>query len=272
MRRMPLAAIVFAFALSGPLAGFATAAVKAETVRYSQGGTEFVGHLAYDDSFEGKRPGVLVLHEWWGLNEYAKERAEKLAAIGYVAFAADLYGGGQVAEHPQEAGAMAGKVRQNVQAWRARAEAGLDVLKQRPNVDGGKLAAIGYCFGGATALQLAYAGADLDAVVTFHAALPAATPAEAQALKAEIQVNHGAADTFVNAAAVEGFKAPLAAAKANWTFIEYANAKHGFTVPDAGEKGLEGLAYDPRADAQSWTAMRELFDAVWGGKSENAGK
>jgi dienelactone hydrolase len=235
------------------------AELKTEEVRYSHGGTEFVGHLAWDDKFEGKRPGVLVVHEWWGLNDYAKKRAEQLAGLGYVAFAADMYGAGQVFEHPREAGAMAGKVRENVQTWRGRAQAALDVLKKHQKTDPQRLAAIGYCFGGSTALQLAYSGADLDAVVTFHAALPAASPQEAKAIKSELLINHGAADSFIPREAVDAFKKPLDGAGKPWTFVSYAGAKHGFTVPDADKKGLEGLAYNRRADEQSWAGMLLLF-------------
>ncbi|HEX6985833.1 MAG TPA: dienelactone hydrolase family protein, partial [Planctomycetaceae bacterium] len=139
--RRPFLATLF---LLGPLAMTARGELKTEEVRYSHGGTEFVGYLAYDDRFEGERPGVLVVHEWWGLNDYAKKRAEQLAGLGYVAFAADMYGGGQVFEHPREAGAMAGKVRENVRTWRGRAQAALDALKKHEKVDESRLAAIGY--------------------------------------------------------------------------------------------------------------------------------
>lgn len=254
-----------ALLLLGPLAVTARGELKTEEVRYTHGGTEFVGYLAYDDKFEGKRPGVLVVHEWWGLNDYAKKRADMLAGLGYVAFAADMYGGGQVFEHPKDAGAMAGKVRENVAQWRGRAQAALDVLAKHEKADPEKLAAIGYCFGGSTALQLAYSGADLDAVVTFHAALPAATPQEAKAVKGQILINHGAADSFIPREAVDAFKQPLIEAGTPWTFVSYSGAKHGFTVRGAEKKGLEGLAYDARADRQSWRAMRQLFSDVFGG-------
>ncbi len=205
-----------------------------------------------------------MLHEWWGLNDYAKQRTEQLAKMGYVAFAADMYGKGQVTEHPQEAGAMAGKVRENVQEWRARASAALDELKKQPQVDGTKLGAIGWCFGGSTALQLAYSEADLDAVVTFHAALPAPTASEAKAIKGELLVNHGYADPFVPQSAVQAFEDALAGSKANWTVVQYSGAKHSFTVKGIESKGVDGLAYDARAERQSWRAMRGLFTEVFG--------
>ena len=140
-------------------AGAAQAAVVTKTVEYEHDGTKLKGFLAYDDASKEKRPGVLVVHEWWGLDEYAKNRCKQLAELGYVAFAPDMYGGGKVVDHPDDARKMAGMVRQNVKTWRGRAEAGLNQLKSQPNVDAGKLAAIGYCFGGSTALQLAAAGA-----------------------------------------------------------------------------------------------------------------
>src|SRR5262245_12797102 len=165
------------------LVGFAPAALQTKKIAYKHGDLECQGYLAWDDAVKGPRPGVLVLHEWWGLNDYARGRAEQLAKLGYVAFAADMYGGGKVTDHPKEAGAMAAQVRANVQDWRKRAATALEVLTAQPQCDRTKLAAIGYCFGGSTALQLAYAGADLKAVVTFHAALPGATAAEAKQIK-----------------------------------------------------------------------------------------
>src|SRR2546423_7867592 len=147
----------------------AQAGVQTKTVSYKHGDLECRGFLAWDDALKGPRPGVLVLHEWWGLNDYARGRAEQLAKLGYVAFAADMYGEGKTAAHPKEAGEMATKVRSNLQDWRKRAAEALEVLKSQPQCDPTKLAAIGYCFGGSTALQLAYSGADLKAVATFHA-------------------------------------------------------------------------------------------------------
>ena len=142
-------------------------------VDYTVGGVALQGFLAWDDATAGKRPGVVVVHEWWGHNEHARNSARKLAEAGYVGFALDMYGKGKVTEHPQEAQQWSGLIRANVDEWRTRAQAGLNVLREQPNVDKNRIAAIGYCFGGATALQLAYAGEDLDGVVTFHGALPA---------------------------------------------------------------------------------------------------
>ena len=188
-----------AMAVTLTAAGAASAAVQTKTVDYEADGVQLKGFLAYDDAAKDKRPGVLVFPEWWGLNDYAKTRARQLAEMGYVAFAADLYGDGKVIDvaHPQDAQKMATALRMNVKAWRGRAEAALKVLTGQPNVDASKVAAIGYCLGGSTALQLAYAGADLKAVSTFHAALPAPTAEEAKAIKGRVLVNHGADDKFI---------------------------------------------------------------------------
>jgi dienelactone hydrolase len=263
-RRPVMLRHIFAIALLFVFTSIIHAEIKTETIPYKVGDTECRGYLAYDDSIAGKRPGVLVVHEWWGLNDYAKKRTEELAKLGYVAFAADIYGEGKTTDHPADAGKMAGEVRANVDQWRKRAKAALDVLKDQPQTDSDKLAAIGYCFGGATALQLAYTGADLDAVVTFHGALPAATPEEAKQIKAELQINHGADDPMVNADAVAAFKKPLDEADVKYTFIAYPGAVHSFTVPTADKVGIEGIKYNKDADEKSWTAMKELFQRTLG--------
>lgn len=242
-------------------AGAAPAAVKTEVVEYEHAGTKLKGFLAYDDAATGKQPGVLVFPEWWGLNDYAKDRAKQLAGMGYVAFAADLYGNGQIIDtaHPQDAGKMAGSLRANVAVWRGRAEAGLKQLTSRPNVDATKVAAIGYCLGGSTALQLAYTGADLKAVTTFHAALPTPTAAEAMAVKPKLLVCHGAADSFIPEKAIADFKGTLEGAKAKFDFVNYPGVVHSFTVPGADKVGNPGMKYDKAADEDSWRRMTALF-------------
>jgi dienelactone hydrolase len=245
--------------LVGLQVGVARAAVQTKTVEYEHGGTTFRGYLAWDDANQERRPGVLVVHEWWGLNDYARQRARQLAELGYVAFAADMYGEGKTVDHPEDAGKMAGQVRANVQQWRARASKALSVLKSQPYCDPERLAVIGYCFGGSTALQLAYSGADVDAVTTFHAALPAPTPAEAKQIKAKVLINHGAADPFVPQAAVNAFRKALDDAGVAYEFVAYAGARHSFTVPSADAVGSEGMKYDESADKQSWAKMKTLF-------------
>jgi dienelactone hydrolase len=237
----------------------ADAAVQSKKITYKHGDLECHGYLAWDEAVKGPRPGVLVIHEWWGLDDYAKKRAEQLAGLGYVAFAADMYGEGKTVNHPKDAGEMAGKVRSNVQDWRKRAAEALDVLKSQPQCDRTKLAAIGYCFGGATALQLAYSGADLDAVVSFHGALPAASGEEAKQIKGTVLLCHGGDDSFIPEAAVKAFRDALDKGKVKYEFISYPGVRHSFTVPGADKHGIDGLKYDKAADEDSWKRMRSLF-------------
>jgi dienelactone hydrolase len=247
-------------------AGAAGAAVQTKTVDYEADGVKLKGFLAYDDSAKDKRPGVLVFPEWWGLNDYAKNRAKQLAEMGYVAFAADLYGDGKVIDtaHPNDAMAMVTTLRQNQKAWRGRAEAGWRVLTTHPNVDTSKVAAIGYCFGGSTALQLAYTGADLKAVATFHAALPPATPEEAKLVKGRILVTTGADDSAIPPKAIEAFKASLEGAAQKPQVVSFPGVVHSFTVPDADKVGNANMKYDKAADEKSWQMMKDLFKETLG--------
>jgi len=242
----------------------ADAAVQTKTIKYKDGDQECVGFLAWDDTMTSPRPGVLVLHEWWGLDDYARGRAKQLAELGYVAFAADMYGEGKTVDHPQDAQQMAGKVRANVQAWRKRALAGLEVLKTDPNCDPKKIAAIGYCLGGSTALQLAYSGADLKAVSTFHAALPTPTAEEAKAIKAQVLVCNGADDKFIPDEAIKAFREALDKAGVKNEFVNYKGAVHSFTVPGADTHGNPGMKYNKEADQDSWKKMKDLFAATLG--------
>jgi dienelactone hydrolase len=242
------------------------AEVKTRTISYEYEGVQFKGHLAWDDAIKGKRPGVLLVHEWWGLNDYARQRSEQLAKLGYVAFACDMYGEGKHTEHPREAMQFATEVRKNVAVWQGRAQAGLKVLKDQEQVDANKLAAIGYCFGGSTALQLAYTGADLKAVVTFHAALPAADAEQAKAIKAKILVCHGAADKFIPEEAAVNFREALEKAKVDYAMVYFGNATHSFSVKGIDDKKVSGLSYNAEADRRSWQYMRLLFDEVFAEK------
>lgn len=240
--------------------GRAEAAVQTKTISYQDDGVECRGFLAYDDSQKSPQPGVLLVHEWWGLNDYARMRAKELAAQGYVVFAADMYGEGKTVEHPKDAGEMAGKVRANLADWRKRAVAALNVLKSQPQVNPEKLAAIGYCFGGSTALQLAYTGADLKALATFHAALPAPTGEEAKQIKPVILVCHGGADSFIPEAAIQAFQQGLKAADKKYEFVSYPGVVHSFTVKDAGKHGNPGMQYNAAADKDSWTKLLALLE------------
>jgi dienelactone hydrolase len=255
---------VLALSLALSSAASAHAEVKTKTITYEYGGVTFKGHLAWDDAAKGKRPGVLVVHEWWGLDDYAKKRAEQLAGLGYVAFACDMYGAGKSTEHPKEAGQFAGEVRKNIKVWQGRAQAAFKILREQEQVDSSRLAAIGYCFGGSTALQLAYTGADLKAVVTFHAGLPVPEAEQAKAIKAKLLICHGAADTFVPEETAAKFRAALEGAKVDYAMVYLGGAKHSFSVKGIDERGVPGLSYNAEADRRSWQYMLLLFKEVFG--------
>lgn len=258
MNRRALAAI----AIAALVAPGARAAIKTETVTYKSGDVTLKGYLAYDDASNAKRPGVLLIHEWWGLNDYARQRAEMLAKEGYVAFAADMFGDGKTTNHPQVAGEFVAAVAKDPAGATARFEAALDRLKANPRTDGTRLAAIGYCFGGRTVLGAALGGSELAGVVSFHGALPQ-NPATPGTVKAKVLVLHGAADGFIPADQVTTFQKNLADAGADWQFVSYGGAKHGFSNPDAGSYGLDGLAYDKSADQRSWKAMQDFFGEIF---------
>lgn len=242
--------------------GTLQAEIKSKEIAYEHAGTQFKGYLAWDDQQTGPRPGVLVVHEWWGLNDYARGRAEALAKLGYVAFALDMYGAGKSTKQPAQAKEWVGEVRSDVQKWRARALAGLNVLKQQPNVDPEKLAAIGYCFGGSTAVQLAYAGAPVKGVVSFHGAL--VPPPAGQAIKPQVLICTGAADSSIPAAQLEAFAIGMEEVKAKYEMIVFGGARHSFTNPNAGEFGIENIAYQAEADHRSWANMQLFFNELFG--------
>jgi dienelactone hydrolase len=243
--------------------GAAQAAVQSKAIEYDDHGTRLTGHLYWDDAKAGKRPGVVVFHEWWGLNDYAKKRAGMLAELGFVAFAADMYGDNKVTASPDQARQWMQHVTVDVDLWRERANLGLAQLKASELVDTQKLAAIGYCFGGGTVLQMAYGGADLRGVVSFHGSLPAA-PEEARGkVKPKILALHGQADAMIPPEIVQNFEARLTAADANWELISYGGVRHGFTNPDAGKAGIANLKYDAQADARSWARMRDFFAEIF---------
>ncbi len=242
------------------LVGVAEAKVVTRTVEYKDGDTLLEGYLAYDDAAADRKPGVLVVHEWKGLDDYAKKRAEQLAGMGYVAFAADIYGKGVRPKDHQEAGATAGKFKGDRALLRRRARAGLDALRAQPGVDPARLAAIGYCFGGTTVLELARSGAEIAGVVSFHGGLD--TPVPAKTLKAKVLVLHGADDPHVPDKDVLAFAKEMRDAKADWQLVSYGNAVHGFTNPNNGGDPSKGAAYDAAADRRSWAAMRAFFDEV----------
>jgi dienelactone hydrolase len=240
-----------------------SAEIRSQAITYEDGGETLTGHLYWDDSIQGKRPGVLVVHEWWGLNDYAKWRAAELAEMGYVAFAADMYGGDKVTTHPAEAQEWMSATTSNLDAWRRRALKGLEQLSAQPMTDNSRLAAIGYCFGGATVMQLAYAGADLDAVVSFHGSLPPPNGDEAKNIKGRVLVEHGNDDAFVPPARVDAFKAAMDDAGVDLTFHGHDGARHAFTNPDADSFGIDNLKYNAGADESSWQSMQDLFKKIF---------
>jgi len=239
------------------------ARVQTREVEYRAGDTPLKGFMAWNDAVPGKRPGVLVVHEWWGLNQHARNQARRLAEAGYVGFALDMFGNGRVTTHPKDAQAFVAEVTKDPAVLAARFTAALDLLKKDPRVDTTRLAAIGYCFGGGVVLGMARAGVNLAAVVSFHGALATQTPAQPGKVKARILVLAGGADPFVPPEQVEGFKREMQAVGARFEVVSYPGAKHGFTNPDAGTYGMEQLAYDSTADRQSWAAMLKLFREVF---------
>ncbi len=253
---------VFALALFTAVST-AHAGLKSEAVTYSVNGKEMTGYLVYDDSISGPRPGVVVVHEWWGHDEYARERAEKLAAEGYTAFALDMYGSGRLADHPKDAGAMMKEVIGHADVMKARFLAAKDVLKAHATVDGEKMGAVGYCFGGNVILDMARAGVELDAVAAFHASLTETVPAAAPgSVKGKVRVFNGADDPFIKPENLTKLKDGMKAADADFEYIAYPGVVHSFTSKRATAKGEElnlPLKYDAAADADSWEQTLALF-------------
>ena len=255
--------LVLMLILSLVLGGTASAKVVSQQVDYRQNDTKLQGYLAYDDAVKGKRPGVLVVHEFWGLNEFAKERADKLAGMGYVALAVDMYGEGKVTQDREEARKLAGHVR-STPLMRERAKAGLEVLRKHNLVDPQRLAAIGFCFGGTTVLELSYTGADVKGVVSFHGSPTAPKPEDMKNIRAKILVLHGADDPLIKPEDIKAFQDGMRQAGADWQMVYYGGAVHSFANPKAGSDKSKGVSYDPKAAARSWQHMllffRELFD------------
>ncbi len=249
--------------LSGLAPTLVQAAIETKIVEYRQGDARLVGYLAYPKDAKGPLPGVLVVHEWMGLNDYAKRRADQLAELGYVAFAADIYGDGKIAADTKEAGALAGLYKKDRALLRARAAAGLATLKAQPGVAGDKVAAIGYCFGGGAVLELARGGAEVAGVVSFHGNLDTPMPQDAKNIRAKVLALHGADDPYVPDEQVAAFEQEMRAAKVDWQLIAYGGAVHGFTNPANGGDNSKGAAYNAAADARSWAAMRQFFTELF---------
>jgi dienelactone hydrolase len=241
----------------------AQAAVVTRTIPYRQGGVDLQGFLAYDNAVQGKRPGILVVHEWWGLNDYARSRAKQLASLGYVAFALDMYGKDKVTDHPKQAQEFMTRITKNVESWRKRALAGLEVLKKQPNTDPRRIAAIGYCFGGSTVQQLAYSGADIKGIVSFHGSLVLPPASGASQTKAKMLICHGAADPFTKPEWLLKYIAAMNASPIDWQMVIFGHAKHSFTNPGADKYGMPQLGYNREADLRSWRYMKQFFDEIF---------
>ena len=238
--------------------------VRTETVIYHDGSTELEGFVAWDPERVGEgAPGILVVHQWLGLTDHERERCQRLARMGYVAFAVDVYGRGARPANVQEAPAAAGKFKQDRALLRKRLNLGLDQLRSRPGVASGKLAAIGYCFGGTGALELARSGADIQGVVSFHGGLDSPAPEDGKNVRAKLLVLHGADDPFVAEKDIQAFKAEMNAAKVDWQMVYYSGTVHSFTQPMAGNDNSKGAAYNADSDRRSWRAMRAFFGELF---------
>ena len=247
----------------------ATAAIQTEEITYQIDGQSFTGYVAWDDSIKGKRPGVLVVHEWWGHNAFARKRATQLAEAGYVALALDMYGDGKIAEHPDDAKQFMQAVLAEKGAALKRFEAAREQLALRSETDPEYIAAIGYCFGGGVVLNMARAGLDLDGVASFHGSLGTDAPAAAGSIKANILVFTGDDDPFAPPEQVDAFEAEMKAADANYQLVRYPGVKHSFTNPDAdsfGKKFDMPLEYNAEADRDSWEKTLAFFKTLFGQK------
>ena len=262
-KAMSRLACVFVLALACAwLAGDARAEIMTKTITYKDGDVTLKGTMTWDGAKSGKRPGILIVHEWWGLTDHAKNRAKKFAAEGYVAFALDMYGGGKITDHAKEAGEWAKQINSNIDNWMRRAQAGLAVLKSDANVDSARTAAVGYCFGGSTVMQMAYAGLAVNAVASFHGSLPPA-PETVTSIKPRVFIAHGRDDAFIPADRIVDFTAGLDRAKADWEMTVYSNTRHSFTNPAAASRGIENIRYNEKADKRSWASMMTMFGEVF---------
>lgn len=258
--------IISLLALLGLTVSVAQAAVVGHEVNYQANGTTLKGYIAYDDAIHGRRPAVLVVHEWWGHNAYARHRADMLASLGYTALAVDMYGDGKQASHPDDAGKFADEVNKNMPVARARFEAGMKLLGKQKTVDAGEMAAIGYCFGGGVVLNMARLGEHLKGVASFHGPLGTDIQVQPGSIRARIVSFTGEDDPMIGADKVAAFKAEMDAAHADYRVVTYPGAKHSFTNPDADELGKKfnlPLAYNAAADKDSWQQLTVFLKDVF---------
>jgi len=248
------------------LAGPAQAELQAQSVDYEVNGEPFTGYIAHDDAFSGERPGVLVVHEWWGHNEFARSQAEKLARAGYTAFALDMYGSGKVADHPDDAGKFSKQATRRFEQVVDRFNRARAILADHPTVDGERIAAQGYCFGGSVVLNMARSGADLDGVVSYHGSLGGLVPVKEGAIDARVQVYTGGADNFVPPEQVGGFVEDMQAAGADLTLVSFPGVKHSFMNPGADAYAEEfgmPIAFDPAAAERAWQGTLAFYEEIF---------
>ena len=263
------AGFVFAPCLAlafGCLAAAPSAAVHSEPVAYKQDSAALEGLLVYDDAAKGKSPGIVLVPDWMGMTDLARQYGEKVAKLGYVVLVADIYGKHASPKDMTEASAQSGIYKNDRALMQARAKAALDQLLKSPRVDTARTAAMGYCFGGGVALELARSGANLDGVVSFHGNLDTPHPEQARNIKAHVLVQHGADDPFVTQDQVKAFQDEMRAAKTDWSLVQYGGAVHGFTNPNAGSDNSKGMAYNPKADLRSFQAMQDFYREIFGAK------
>lgn len=262
--RIAVAALALAFGVA------AQAAVKEEPVTYKDGDTTMKGFIVYDDAQKGRRPGVIVIHEWWGITKHTRDEARKLAGQGYTAFVADMYGDAKTADNPKDAGALSGAVRKNPAAMQSRFDAARSTLAKHSTVDAKRIGAIGFCFGGSVVLDMARTGRDLAGVAAFHAGLGASGDKAAPGkVKAKVLVLNGADDPFIKPDSVDAFKKEMEEAKVDYRYVNYPGAVHAFTNPEATAKGKQfnlPLAYQAEADQQSKAEMAKFFKGLFGKK------
>ena len=245
------------------MATVAQAKIKKEMVEYKQGDTVLEGYMAYDDAGPKLKPGIIIVHDWMGLSDDTKKRADQVAKMGYVGFAADIYGKGQRPQSQDEAGKFAGKFKSDRPLLRARAQAAMDKLTSYPFVDKKKIVAIGFCFGGTTALELARSGAPLVGTVSFHGGLSTPTPDDAKNIKGKVLALHVADDPFVKADEVAAFQDEMRKAKVDWTFVSFGNTVHAFTVAGAGNDSSKGAAYNPVSEKRAWLDFQNFLKEVF---------
>ena len=266
MKKRVVLAVALVFLVSSAMIVSGKSRIEGEEVQYQADGVLMKGYLAYDKHIKGKRPGVLVVHEWWGHNEYARKRARMLAEMGYTALAVDMYGNGKQAMHPDDASKFSSELMKYFDTAKSRFMAAEEFLKQQPTVDTKRIAAIGYCFGGGIVLNMARQGIDLRGVASFHGSLSAVKPAASGAVKTKILVLHGADDKFITPEQIESFKQEMKGAGADFQFIAYPGAVHSFTNPDAdslAKKFNLPLAYNAEADRKSWEELQKFLKKIF---------